>query len=333
MIIGLTGKNGSGKGEAARFLMDAGYQYYSLSDEVRHELERRGVEVTRDSLTTTANEMREKYGAGVLAERTLEKLDPTAHAIVDSIRNPFEVETLRRRDGFYLINVNADTKVRFERVKKRGREKDPTTYEKFLEVEAREAQSDDPASQQLNRTCEMADAVVTNNGAINDLHDRIREVINALAMNKKRPDWDQYFMSIAKVVAMRGNCIKRKVAAVLVKDKRVVSTGYNGTPRGVANCSEGGCPRCNRLGVSGTDLTECLCSHAEENSIVQAAYHGVSIKGATMYSTYSPCLICTKMIINSGIEEVVFSESYSMDEVPMELLKQAGVKIRKIEEE
>ena len=178
----------------------------------------------------------------------------------------------------------------------------------------------------------MADAVVTNNGTVNELHDKIREVVNALAMNRQRPDWDEYFMAIAKVVAMRGNCIKRKVAAVIVKDRRVVSTGYNGTPRGVTNCSEGGCPRCNRLGTSGTDLTDCLCSHAEENAIVQAAYHGVSIKGATMYSTYSPCLICTKMIINSGISEVVFSEAYSMDEVPHDLLREAGITIRKIEE-
>lgn len=332
MIIGLTGKNGSGKGEAAHFLVNAGYQYFSLSDEVREELERRGAAVTRDSLTATANELRGTFGAGVLAERTLAKLDPTAHAVVDSIRNPFEVETLRRREGFHLISVEANPKVRFERIRARNREKDPQTYEQFLEVEAREAQSDDPASQQLNRTGEMADAVVENNGSIDDLHDQIRQVVNALAMNTKRPDWDHYFMEIAKVVAMRGNCIKRKVAAVIVKDKRIISTGYNGTPRGVTNCSEGGCPRCNRFASSGSNLTECLCSHAEENAIVQAAYHGVSIKGGTLYTTFSPCLICTKMIINSGLSEVVFSKAYSMDDVPVKLLNEAGIVIRKIEE-
>lgn len=331
MIIGLTGKNGSGKGEVARFLAEGGYQYFSLSDEVREELERRDEVITRDSLTVTANELRTANGAGILAERALKKVDPTTHAVIDSVRNPFEVECLRRRDGFHLISVEADPKVRFKRIHARGREKDPQTYDKFLEVEAREAQSDDPASQQLNRTGEMADAVVENNGTVEELREQVRQVINALAVNTKRPDWDHYFMNIAEVVALRGNCIKRKVAAVIVKDKRIISTGYNGTPRGVTNCNEGGCPRCNRFGASGEDLGECLCSHAEENAIVQAAYHGVSIKEATLYSTYSPCLICTKMIINSGLAEVVYSKAYSIDEVPMNLLKEAGINVRQIE--
>jgi dCMP deaminase len=333
MIIGLTGKNGSGKGEVARFLVEAGYHYYSLSDEVRDELERRKEEITRDSLTKTANELRNSFGAGVLADRILLKLDPATHAVVDSIRNPFEVEALRRMNGFHLVSVEADPKIRFDRIKVRKREQDPRDYNEFLEVEAREARSDDPASQQLDRTASMADAVVVNDNTIDELRDQVRQVVNALAMSNKRPDWDHYFMGIAKVVSLRGNCIKRKVAAVIVKDKRVISTGYNGTPRGVKNCSEGGCPRCNRFGSSGEDLGECLCSHAEENAIVQAAYHGVSIKDATIYSTYSPCLICTKMIINSGIGEVVFNKSYSIDDVPMKLLEEAGVKVRQIEED
>ncbi len=147
----------------------------------------------------------------------------------------------------------------------------------------------------------------------------------------KRPGWDQYFMNIAHVVAERSNCMKRQVAAVIVKDKRVISTGYNGTPRGTKNCSDGGCPRCNGNGPSGADLASCLCSHAEENSIVQAAYHGVSLKGASIYSTLSPCLTCTKMIINSGIEEVIYNKTYVIEEVPMKLLKEAGIKVRQFE--
>jgi len=115
-----------------------------------------------------------------------------------------------------------------------------------------------------------------------------------------------------------------------VKDRRIISTGYNGTPRGVKNCSEGGCPRCNNLGSSGKDLDECLCSHAEENAITQAAYHGVTIKESTLYTTYSPCLICTKMIINSGIHEVVYSVDYELAEKSRQLLEEAGVLIRQL---
>lgn len=331
MLIGLTGKNGSGKGEVAKFLIESGYQFYSLSDVVREEVTKKGEEVTRERLIVVANKMRSKYGAGILAERVLKNIGPDIHAVIDSVRNPFEVETLRRRKGFYLISVEADSKIRFARTKARNRENDPNTYEEFLDLEAKEAQSNDPTAQQLNRTAEMADAVVENNGTVEDLRDQVRQVLQALAANSSRPDWDEYFMDIARMVALRSNCIKRKVAAVIIKDKRIISTGYNGTPRGIKNCNEGGCPRCNHFGPSGDKLEDCLCSHAEENAIVQAAYHGVSIKGSTIYSTYSPCLTCTKMIINSGIREVIYNEAYSIEEVPKRLLKEAGITVRQIE--
>jgi dCMP deaminase len=331
MLIGLTGKNGSGKGEVAKFLKESGYDFYSLSDILRDELVTRGQEVTRENLISIGNELRSNYGAGILAERVLQKIGPDAHAIIDSIRNPFEVEALRTRKGFCLLSIEADPKVRFERTRARNRENDPKTYEEFLEYEAREAFTNDPTTQQMNRTEAMADAVVENNGTVDELKEQVRQVIQTLAANAKRPDWDHYFMEIARVVSLRSNCIKRKVAAVVVLDRRIISTGYNGTPRGVKNCNAGGCPRCNHFGPSGSKLEECLCSHAEENAIVQAAYHGVSIKGSTIYSTYSPCLICTKMIINSGITEVVYNKAYLIEETPLKLLKEAGVVVRQME--
>ncbi len=149
----------------------------------------------------------------------------------------------------------------------------------------------------------------------------------------QRPDWDNYFMDIAHVVARRGNCSRRQVAAVIVKANRIISTGYNGTPRGITNCYEGGCPRCNSDVPSGSNLSECICCHAEENAIVQAAYHGIAVKDATIYTTFSPCLFCAKMIINSGIKEVVYHQHYSIDELSMQLLKTAGIVVRALEEE
>jgi dCMP deaminase len=154
-----------------------------------------------------------------------------------------------------------------------------------------------------------------------------------MAEMKNRPGWDRYFMDIAHVAATRSNCSRRQVAAVLVRDRRIISTGYNGTPRGVKNCCDGGCPRCNSNTPSGSNLHECLCSHAEENAIVQAAYHGIAVKGATLYTTYSPCLLCAKMIINAGIVEVVYHEHYSIDDVSTRLLHEAGVAVRGMQEE
>ena len=146
--------------------------------------------------------------------------------------------------------------------------------------------------------------------------------------NFERPDWDTYFMDICHVVAKRGNCSRRKVAAVIVRDRRIISTGYNGTPRGITNCYEGGCPRCASDEPSGSALGECICAHAEENSIVQAAYHGIAVKDGTLYWTLAPCLMCTKMIINAGIKEVVYESEYHFDEQARSLFKQAGVKCR-----
>lgn len=147
-----------------------------------------------------------------------------------------------------------------------------------------------------------------------------------------RPSWDRYFMDIAHVAANRSNCCRRHVAAVVVRDKQIISTGYNGTPRGIKNCSEGGCPRCNSDIPSGEGLGQCLCSHAEENAIVQAAYNGICVKGATLYTTFSPCLLCAKIIINAGIVEVVYHQRYSIDDVSMKLLKDAGVRVRPVED-
>jgi dCMP deaminase len=120
------------------------------------------------------------------------------------------------------------------------------------------------------------------------------------------------------------------VAAVIVKDERVISTGYNGTPRGVKNCYEGGCARCAGDAPSGKDLGECICSHAEENAITQSAYHGIALRGSTMYCTMSPCLICARMIVNAGIREVVYQEAYEFNRQTRRLLADAGVKCRQL---
>ena len=147
-----------------------------------------------------------------------------------------------------------------------------------------------------------------------------------------RPDWDEYFMAIAHAVKARSNCSSPAKGAILVRNKQIVSTGYNGTPRNVKNCFEGGCQRCADVKSgklkSGESLDKCACSHAEENAIVQAALHGISTEGAIMYTTYRPCTTCAKMIINAGIVRVVSEEDYP-HELGVELMKEAGIKLDK----
>ncbi len=330
MIIGLTGENCSGKSTICEYLKKKGFYYLSLSDAIREELKKENTPITRENLIAKGNELRKSFGPGALGKKVSSMLQKDKNYVIDSIRNPSEVEELKKSGRFFLIYVTANSQIRFERIKSRNREEDPQTFDSFLRFEKLEMENEDKTKQNLKGTFALADKKLTNEGSFDLLHDGVDKLLSQLTQDFKmdRPSWDDYFMGIAKVVSSRSNCIKRKVAAIIVKDKRIVSTGYNGTPRGTRNCSEGGCPRCNGFSESGKNLEDCVCSHGEENAIVQAAYHGISIKDSTIYTTFSPCLLCTKMIINSGIKEVVFNVSYPVAEVPLKLLKEAGVIVR-----
>lgn len=145
-----------------------------------------------------------------------------------------------------------------------------------------------------------------------------------------RPNWDEYFMKVAALVAERSTCLRHHVGAIIVKDKRIMTTGYNGAAKGVKDCLELGCMR-DALGIaSGTRHEICRAIHAEQNAIIQAAFHGNSIKGAVIYSTHTPCMICAKMIVNAGITEVVSYHDYA-DEDARKFLAEAGVNLRKVE--
>ncbi|MCD6273578.1 MAG: cytidine/deoxycytidylate deaminase family protein [Deltaproteobacteria bacterium] len=145
-----------------------------------------------------------------------------------------------------------------------------------------------------------------------------------------RPSWEKYFMDIAFLVAKRSTCLRRSVGAVLVKNKRILATGYNGAPSGIRHCSETGCLRDSLNVPSGEKHELCRGIHAEQNSIIQAAFHGVSIKGATLFCTNLPCSICAKMIINAGITRIYFHDGYA-DVMSEEMLKEAGVEVIRVQ--
>jgi len=330
MILGISGLNASGKGEVVEFLRSRSFAAWSLSDILREELAARGGEESRERMIELGRELRREGGPAVLAERLLPRLQADQNCVVDSIRHPAEVQALRQvGNSFRLLWVEADEAERFRRIQARARPGDPQTLSELRRLEGRELASDDPAAQQLLAVHELADDVIQNEGTLDELHEQLQRLLRA-NLYFERPDWDDYFMNIARVVATRSNCVKRKVAAVITVDRRIIATGYNGTPRGVTNCNEGGCPRCNSFAPGGTDLGECLCSHAEENAIVQSAYHGVTVRAATVYTTFCPCLMCTKMIINAGIAEVVYSSGYPLSDVSLRLLGEAGVKVRRV---
>ena len=145
----------------------------------------------------------------------------------------------------------------------------------------------------------------------------------------KRPSWDEYFMRMAELTSERSTCLRRHVGAVIVKNKHVIATGYNGAPQGIEHCEDrGGCMR-QKLGVPSGERHElCRALHAEQNAIIQAATLGQSIEGASIYITHQPCVICAKMIINAGIKRIVVKEGYP-DEFAVEILEEAGLHIEK----
>ncbi|WP_283171410.1 deoxycytidylate deaminase [Curtanaerobium respiraculi] len=142
-----------------------------------------------------------------------------------------------------------------------------------------------------------------------------------------RPSWDEYFMTLAEEVATRSTCLRRSVGAVIVKDRRILATGYNGVPSGLRHCAETGCLR-QQLGVPSGERHEiCRGLHAEQNAIIQAARYGIDISGASIYINTQPCIVCAKMLINAGIEEIVYKNPYP-DALSEELLAEAGMKMR-----
>jgi dCMP deaminase len=143
---------------------------------------------------------------------------------------------------------------------------------------------------------------------------------------KQRPSWDSYFMMIAGDVASRATCIRRSVGAVIVKDKQILTTGYNGPPAGISHCTGKTCIRSKLEVPSGERHELCRGLHAEQNAIIQAALHGVSVNGSKIYITHQPCSICTKMLINAGIKKFVYKNPYD-DELAREMIEEAGIEI------
>ena len=183
IVIGLTGKNAAGKGTVAEILSQNNFVYHSLSDSLRDELKILGKDETRDNLIETGNKLRKEGGPGVLADKMVPKLSTDHNHIVDSIRNPFEVNSLRDNcssNTFFLISVDADARLRYDRLCSRGRIGDSDSWESFVNQEKQEENNDDPNKQQLSKTMDMADYSIDNSGTLEDLEKQIKKILSNL---------------------------------------------------------------------------------------------------------------------------------------------------------
>ncbi len=242
------------------------------------------------------------------------------------------LDVLVCRPFFILISVDAPLSVRWKRFQERLRSssEDSGTPEEDLSLEDFLLRADDnlynASSGLLSLISRATIRLLNTSSDLAHLYANLGK-LDLTNEDRLRPSWDQYFMELASLAAQRSNCMKRRVGCVLVREKRVISTGYNGTPRGLKNCGDGGCPRCNGGRGSGVGLSTCLCLHAEENALLEAGRERIR-EGAILYCDTCPCMTCSIKIAQVGISEVVYSQGYSMDGETAVVFREAGVKLR-----
>lgn len=235
------------------------------------------------------------------------------------------LDALLRRPFFILVSVDAPVSIRWKRFQAREHPRSPPlTLEQFLHHSDTHLYS--PTHGLLPLISRATIRLLNTSTSLAHLYATLGK-LDLTNEDRLRPSWDQYFMELASLAAQRSNCMKRRVGCVLVREKRVISTGYNGTPRGLLNCGEGGCARCNEGQGSGVGLGTCLCLHAEENALLEAGRERVR-ENAILYCDTCPCLTCSIKIVQVGISEVVYSQGYSMDAETAAVFGQAGVKLR-----
>ncbi|KAL7949532.1 cytidine deaminase-like protein [Trichoderma barbatum] len=232
-----------------------------------------------------------------------------------------------RRPFFLLISIDAPLTVRWRRFQQRSKQPEQST----ISLEEFVAQNDlhlyDPVTGLQPLISRGTVRLLNTSSSLAHLYATLGK-LDIPNPDRMRPGWDTYFMALASLASQRSNCMKRRVGCVLVgRERRVISTGYNGTPRGLRNCAEGGCPRCNEGSSSGVGLATCLCIHAEENALLEAGRERIR-EGSVLYCDTCPCLTCSIKICQVGIAEVVYAHGYSMDTEAAEVFRQAGVKLR-----
>ncbi len=335
MIIGLTGTNAAGKGTIVDFLKEKGFEHYTVRGYLTQQLEKIGLSINRPNMIDLANKLREQHGPSYIVEQLCEQAKTKENAIIESIRCPGEITALRQRSGFLLFGIDADPLIRYKRAIARASETDRNkSYLTFLTEEQMENDNKEPFKQNLIKCLEEADIFFLNNGELGELQEKIKanSSFDSQGYLKRRPTWDETFMSGTYDWAARSTCLRRKVGAVIATpEHEMVSQGYNGSPRGTPNCTDiGQCER-QRMGVpSGQRLETCRAVHAEPNAIINAGRHGKDVKSGILYCTTYPCQICSGIIVNAGIKEVVYEADYPNDQAK-KTFADAGITTRRFE--
>lgn len=244
------------------------------------------------------------------------------------------------RPYFLLIHVEAPLIIRFQRYEalagatvvtdedKADKTDKAEALERFMRAEDEPRGESSSADSQTDVKQEARMQIYNDYTTKDKLHEKLRD-LDLTDVRRLRPTWDAYFMALANLASERTNCMKRRVGCVIARDRRMVASGYNGTPSGVKNCNAGGCDRCNGTARQGVGLDLCLCLHAEENAIIEAGRDRCT--NATLYTSLFPCILCAKKIVQAGIARIVFDAPYATDEASEKLMKAGSVIIDRFE--
>ncbi|WVF72448.1 hypothetical protein IAT40_007263 [Kwoniella sp. CBS 6097] len=268
-----------------------------------------------------------------------------SHYVTTDLRSYEDIEPFVKRPFFLCVSVDGPLRIRYAREKGRTSSSRTLSLEEFIDNHdallngplptSSPSSSSSPTSlsyhpqTDFKRTLSLAQISICNNFPDVSSLEGYLDRLNLLDEERLRPGWDTYFMTLASLASHRSNCMKRRVGALLVRSKRILSTGYNGTPRGTRNCNLGGCSRCNGSARGGEALNECLCLHAEENALLEAGRERIG-DDSVIYCNTCPCLRCSVKIVQCGVREVVYNQSYSMDEASAAVLKEGGVVLRQL---
>jgi dCMP deaminase len=356
MIIGVTGTNAAGKGEIVNILIDRGFKHYSVREFLIEEIRERGLPVNRESMVMVANDLRQQNSPSHIVERLYNEAKSVGgNIVIESLRTPGEIMSLRDNRDFHMLSVDADPKLRYTRMLERASETDGVNFEKFMADEILEMENVDPAKQNIKKCIEMSEFKLENNSSIEELRDKVENILRDIEVAKAvevenasknevmgksdldrvhvRPSWDEYFMNIADVTGTRGSCDRGRAGTVIVKDKHILVGGYVGSPKGLPHCDEVGHLMKTVIHEDGSESRHCLrTAHSEQNAICQAAKLGIAIDGATIYTKMTPCAACAKMIINVGIKKVICAKRYHASSETEKLFEKADIKLEILDE-
>ncbi|KAI1466026.1 cytidine deaminase-like protein [Daldinia caldariorum] len=355
MLIGICGAKCAGKSTVAQYLIDhhgfkklhlnlsaASSSSSSKADIIHSGTSDSDADLTSSDASTNGLALSRKQtsAASYTFSTTAALLDFVTKRwrsrwVTTDVHDEAVFESLSRRPFFILISVDAPLTVRWQRYRQRDSERqqqqqgaegrEPISLEEFVSQSDRHLY--DASHGVLPLMSRAAIRLLNTSSDLAHLYATLAK-LDLTNPDRLRPSWDSYFMALASLAAQRCNCMKRAVGCVLVDSKHhVISTGYNGTPRHLRNCGEGGCPRCNSGESSGAALSTCLCLHAEENALLEAGRERIR-DGSLLYCNTCPCLTCSIKIVQVGITEVVYSQGYSMDTETAEIFRNAGVKLR-----